>query len=172
MKAVLRKQLLQLRNALSKKENAYKSHQVFKQLLPYMQQAACVGIYKSFGSEVNTEEMIAYLLKHHKKTGVPVCEKEGIMQFFEIHEHTQYQKNSMGIWEPLFENMIHPSEFDLIIVPMLGFYEHQRLGYGRGYYDRYLLQCTAYKIGIAFSVQAIKFDEAPYDIHMDKILHN
>ena len=61
-------------------------------------------------------------------------------------------------------------DLNVILVPVVGFFDTYRLGYGKGYYDRYLKDSSALKIGIAFDVQEIKFDVKPTDIKLDMII--
>ena len=59
---------------------------------------------------------------------------------------------------------------DIILVPVVGFFDTYRMGYGKGYYDRYLSKSSALKIGVAFDVQETKFDVKPTDIKLDMII--
>lgn len=171
MKEELRKKLLEKRNSLTNQEIQEKSHHIFQKLIPYFKKAKCIGLYHSFLSEVDTNEMLAYLIEQGKTVCLPVCEKQGIMHFYEIDSNTKFQKSKFGIYEPMNAKKIDKQMLDLIIVPMLGYYENRRLGYGGGYYDRYLATCHAYKIGVAFSIQELEFENEAYDIHMDIIIH-
>lgn len=170
MKETIRSNLLQKRNALTKQERIDKSHQIFELLRPYLALSDCVGVYKSYGSEVITDEIIKYLWEHKKIVAVPKCEDATTMQFYRIVEHTQFQKSTMGIEEPCDGKLIMPSQFNLMIVPMVGYHKHHRLGYGKGYYDRYLTDCNAYKIGIAYAMQEHNFPISKLDIKMDIIV--
>lgn len=170
MKETIRSSLLQKRNALTKQERIDKSHQIFEQLRPYLALSDCVGVYKSFGSEVITDEIIKYLWEHKKIVAVPKCEDAATMQFYQIDEHTKFQKSTMGIEEPCDGILIMPSQFNLMIIPMVGYDKLHRLGYGKGYYDRYLTSCSAYKIGIAYAMQEHSFPISEFDMNMDIII--
>ncbi len=61
-------------------------------------------------------------------------------------------------------------DLDVILVPVVGFFETYRMGYGKGYYDRYLKNSSALKIGLAFDVQEMVFDVKPTDIELDMII--
>jgi len=115
-----------------------------------------VAIYSSFGSEVDTENIIIYLKARKCEIYLPrVIDNENI-EFFKVDENTTYKKNKFGILEPIdsFE-IINPEEIELIVVPGLAFNEaKERLGYGGGYYDRYLSKCTkAIKVGLFYREQ-------------------
>ncbi len=170
MKKQLRKQLLAKRNQLTKQEIADKSARILKQLLPYLHDAKCVAVYKSIASEVDTSGIILYLLEHGKKVAVPVCKSDGIMSFYAVEEHTVFVRNAMKIEEPQGTDMVASADIDLVLVPMVGFCGHARLGYGGGYYDRFLASSKAYKIGLAFACQQAVFVKEPHDINMDLII--
>ncbi len=169
-KQQLRKRLLAKRDQLTKQEIADKSERILKQLLPYLHDAKCVAVYKSIASEVDTAGIIRYLLEHGKKVAVPVCESAGIMSFYAVEEHTVFVRNAMKIEEPQDADIVASVDIDLVLVPMVGFCGHARLGYGGGYYDRFLESSKAYKIGLAFACQQAMFVKEPHDINMDLII--
>ena len=80
------------------------------------------------------------------------------MNFFNWTSDTHLTVNNMGIPEPLSKKIVYP---DLILVPLVGFDKNKfRLGYGGGYYDRYIEKVGKFKkfktIGLSFSFQEIK----------------
>ena len=86
-------------------------------------------------------------------------------------EHTTFEKNQFGIDEPVNGVDIPHAEIDMVIVPLLGFdTKGYRVGYGKGYYDRFLLNCRKDCIKVGFSyfepVEAIE-DENPLDVPLD-----
>ena len=94
-----------------------------------------------------------------------------------------FLKGKIGTYIPIRNEVdvysIFKDEFDLYIPKMLddttiAFYsdreEKSRMGYGKGYYDRYLSKSSALKIGVAFDVQETKFDVKPTDIKLDMII--
>lgn len=85
--------------------------------------------------------------------------------------HTEdllFQKNKWGIIEPISGKIIEPKEIDLVLVPLLAFDETGiRVGYGKGYYDKFLSQCRkdVLKIGFSYFEAVDKInDSAPFDI--------
>lgn len=74
-----------------------------------------------------------------------------------------------GIPEPQ-SGYVDPETIDVVLVPMVGFCGTARLGYGGGYYDRFLPKTGALRIGIAFDEQEAVFDPAPWDAPMDMVI--
>jgi 5-formyltetrahydrofolate cyclo-ligase len=98
------------------------------------------------------------------------------MHFYSFVSGEPMERSYFGVWEPLGEEekLISPEEIDLIIVPGLAFdRELNRLGFGRGFYDRYLSGCSAFKVGICYDAQIAEKDEIPidcYDVKMDMVI--
>jgi 5-formyltetrahydrofolate cyclo-ligase len=115
------------------------------------EKARSVGAYFAFGSEVKTDRILDEALRVGKKVSLPRVEGESI-RFYEFSDRQNLVKGRFGIMEPLASSEI--TDIDLLIVPGIAFdNEGYRLGYGKGYYDRYLSETEAYSIGLAFSFQ-------------------
>ncbi|MEY4629591.1 MAG: hypothetical protein RLZZ595_1917 [Bacteroidota bacterium] len=75
------------------------------------------------------------------------------MKHFLQEDDMFFEKNQYGIPEPIGGKEVHPEEIDMVFVPLLGFDEQgNRVGYGKGYYDRFLAKCKedVIKIGLSF----------------------
>ncbi len=85
--------------------------------------------------------------------GYPVTDKAAIqLTALSIHEDTVYHTDSWGITEPKEGAVIQPVEIDLVLVPLLAFDKQgYRVGYGKGFYDRYLALCRKDTVKIGFS---------------------
>jgi 5-formyltetrahydrofolate cyclo-ligase len=85
-----------------------------------------------------------------------------------VNDQTEYVQNEIGILEPVEGELIDPIDLDLVFVPLLGFDEKgNRVGYGKGYYDRFLAECRSdvIKIGLSFFPPVDKIeDEDNWDI--------
>ena len=81
-------------------------------------------------------------------------------------------KNKYGIDEPIDKQEINKEFLDLMIVPLVGYDANcYRLGYGGGYYDRYLKDFNAPTIGLAYSFQYIEhYQSEDFDIPLDDII--
>ena len=93
------------------------------------------------------------------------------MEFFQITDKTKYNKNKYGIPEP--DKGESKTDFDIIFVPLLGYDSKlNRLGKGKGYYDRFLKNSSAFKVGLAFSCQlAETVFETETDVPLDCIVN-
>lgn len=108
-----------------------------------------------------------------KHTAYPVIKTDGFMSFYYPRDN-KFIKNIYNIPEPdiTCSQEISPNEYRYIIVPLLGFDKKlNRLGHGKGYYDRYLCNTNLIKVGIAFDIQ--KLDDVicdQNDIPLDYVI--
>ncbi len=133
-----------------------------------------IAIFKSFGSEINTTEIIDHSLNNGKVVILPKV-VENNLKFYKISNNEIFVKSKFGIDEPIpeEENLVQNDLIDLIIVPGLSFdKEKNRLGYGGGYYDRFLSNVNCMKIGICYEEQIYEGDlpAEKTDIKMDLIV--
>lgn len=138
---------------------------------PKIQQAAMIGCYVSLNEEVDTHQLIKKLLKNHR---VCVPKVHGnTMDFYEIYSLTDLTEGYFHVLEPTTNLLVDINDIDIMIVPMLAYdARFYRVGYGKGYYDRYFANgYQGYKLGLAYSFQyvdAINHDQ--YDIPIDEII--
>ncbi|MCD8193828.1 MAG: 5-formyltetrahydrofolate cyclo-ligase [Tannerellaceae bacterium] len=137
---------------------------------PEFRQARSVAFYYALPDEVQTAR---FLNEWHtrKQLFLPVVKGDEI--YFERYEGEQHlQSGSFGIAEPILKKENKELDFDLIVVPGVAFDRQlNRMGRGKGYYDRFLTQTKAHKTGICFDFQL--FDQIPaasFDIKMDRII--
>ena len=121
-----------------------RSMAIFQRLIDMRQwrEAKTIGIYVSFGKEVLTSPIIEYGWSIGKRIAVPKANiSTKAMHFYEITSFSQLEKTTLKLQEPLVSECkyVASEEIDLLIVPGLAFTEDgYRLGYGGGFYDRYL----------------------------------
>ena len=124
-------------------------------------------IYISVGSEVETEAIMHRATADGKRVAVPLCRTDTCtMEAYAIDSFDELEPGSYGIPEPKIHGgcPISKDEIDLIIVPGLGFDECGfRMGYGKGYYDRYLKDFKGISIGLCF--EECLLDEVVHDKH-------
>ncbi len=122
-------------------------------------------------AEPNTHLFTRYLahILPELQLSYPVSDtKKHTMQAIAVTEDTIYSTNKWGITEPKEGNEVHPQQIDLVLVPMLVCdTDGYRVGYGKGYYDKYLAQCRQNVVKIGFSyfepVEAIT-DRGQFDV--------
>ena len=139
--------------------------------LDIYQKSKVICLYKAMNDEVDTDYLIDYSLKNKKTVLLPrVGDNE--LVFYKIDYNTKYTKSCFGVLEPNENANIYSDKMDLIICPGVCFDSfHNRLGYGKGYYDRFLKGQNIYKVGICFDIQLIaKVPTNNLDIEMDLII--
>ncbi|MGE7951674.1 5-formyltetrahydrofolate cyclo-ligase [Lysinibacillus xylanilyticus] len=163
----------EVREALSKmSEAAYqdRSFIVAKNVLqePYIIEANTIGITISNKPEVDTIQLIEELWQLGKKVAVPKCNpKTREMTFYAIDSFAQLETVYMHLREPIPEKceFVDANEMDVILVPGVVFDKFgYRIGYGGGYYDRYVLNCSKGKlVSLLFDEQL--YEQVPTDAH-------
>ena len=128
-------------------------------------------LYKALPSEVNVDELISTYLKTFDVYLPKVKGEE--MVVIKIDENTKYSNGAFNIKEPIGKEL-NPEEvdIDICITPLLGFDESlNRLGKGKGYYDRFFAKCNCRKIGVAFETQKVdSIDADKFDVKLDMIV--
>lgn len=179
MKDVIRKQVLNIRNSMSDNEIYRCSESVFFNLAEssFFNSSTHIMVYLDFKSEVKTDLIINYCFEHNKQVYIPICIPETHeLCISRITNLNELQKGHFGIREPMAE-FIRLSDsrlIDLVLVPGVAFdAAGNRIGYGAGYYDRFMkrLRSGAVKAALAYTFQivdAIPSDE--YDIPADYLI--
>jgi len=175
MKQINRRVILRKRNRLSKEEIIKKSEIIKNKLFnsEEYKKAKTIMFYASFGSEVNTLDMIKESLKN-KTICIPIV-KDNIIVASKIQNIEELdKKNKYGIFEVSVIEKINIQDIDLVIVPGISFDKrNHRIGYGKGYYDNFLKNFKNKKIGLAFNLQILEIipnDE--WDVKLDKVIND
>lgn len=176
-KSLIRKKVLSRRDALNSDSRKTKDESIRKRLLalPEFIEARTILFYASFRSEVDTIELLKVSMFNNKKIILPkVAMQDSRLLLYEIDKMDDLAPGCFGILEPLAieERSANVSGIDLMIVPGVAFDEQcNRLGYGKGFYDRLLSQKNALAVALAYEEQIL--DSIPADAHdvkMDKII--
>ena len=177
-KSDIRKDILYKRNSLSESEIINNSKIISLRVIATKeyQSSKSIGAYYPTGSEVKTFDIIKHSIDNKKEIGLPRVIDSTKIKFFKIIEDSfekiKFTKGKYGI----FENSMSTTsidQMDLLIIPGIAFdLQGNRIGYGKGYYDRFLSsRKTKYVIGLAYETQVI--NESPnnhYDIPVNIII--
>lgn len=167
----LRKEFLKKRDSLSHSELNLKSRQIQSWLvsIPDIHTARTIFIYVSFKNEVQTHDIICKALVEGKIVAVPFIDnKNKKLVASRIYNISDLAPGTLGILEPKRDSVqpLSIEEIDVIIVPGVVFSEKGwRLGYGGGYYDRFLYSTTHKSFALAYELQIIP--ELPHDDRYD-----
>lgn len=151
------------------------SKQIEEYVLNFVQvnNFGCVMAYAAYHEEVETEGIIRKLLKNGVRVALPKCYEKGHMSACQIAAFEELSSGQFGILEPPEKRLIDPFEFDLVLVPGCAFgYDGSRLGYGGGFYDRYLPKCTHAKaVGLGYNLTMVDaLPTEPFDVLMDAVI--
>ena len=173
MKSELRKQVLQEMKALPREQKQFIDQALTERLLqhPFYQEAKVIATYLSFPHEFQTQELIEQALKDGKKVLIPKTYPKGRMDFV-VYDPQQLVKTSFGLLEPQGDlEVVDASQIDLIHVPGLAFTtEGYRIGYGGGYYDRYLEHFPGNTLSTIYPCQIQDFIPENHDIPVQEVL--
>ena len=128
-----------------------------------------IGGYYPVNYEIDCLEILNFFEKKNYNISLPIIGKNNSMEFYKYSFKDELYLNKYGIPEPKKKKIVHP---DILFVPLVGFDDRlYRLGYGGGYYDRYLNKLGKIKnftsIGLAFSFQ--KINRVPNDVFDKKL---
>lgn len=123
--------------------------------LPEVGRAKVVMVFSSFGSEVPTGSLIERLRDRRVVVALPRIEGADLVAV-PYAPGDLMRPTSFGALEPLAPEDIEPASLDVVGVPGVAFdRQGRRIGYGGGYYDRFLRRLPAFTVGIAFGIQVI-----------------
>lgn len=172
MKKELRQTVLNQMKKLSGKEKEQADNWLTQRLLSSAayQNAQVIATYLSMPHEVSTAAFIKQAQLDGKRVLVPKTYGQGRMIFVDYDE-SRLQKSSFGLMEPTSEEAVEKAEIDLIHVPGVVFNSQGfRIGYGGGYYDRYLADFTGASISSIYSFQKSDFEPNYHDIAVKEVL--
>ncbi|WP_391201860.1 5-formyltetrahydrofolate cyclo-ligase [Psychrobacillus sp. L4] len=140
-------------------------------------QASTIGLTISAFPEVDTEGIIKKLWEMGKTVVVPKCKpKERTMTFYKLENFNQLETVYMQLLEPnpLISTAVSSKDIDLLVVPGIVYDPTgYRIGYGGGYYDRFLSEYNGQTISLAFDFQVCEVMERDnFDLPVNKIITN
>lgn len=168
-----------LRKEIATEKRKYSSEQLLKmsdevfsvlEITGVFRDASTILIYNSMADEVSTKSFIDKW-KSEKNFYLPVV-KDNHLVFRKLEDNTLFEKSKIGVNEPIGDDFTNLAKVDMVIVPGTAFDRScNRLGRGKGYYDRFLTNVKAPKVGVCFDFQLknqIPADER--DVKMDMIV--
>ena len=172
MKKELRQTVLNQMKKLSGKEKEQADNWLTQRLLSSAayQKAQVIATYLSMPHEVATLAFIKQAQLDGKRVLVPKTYGQGRMIFVDYDE-SRLQKSSFGLLEPMSEEAVEKTEIDLIHVPGVVFNSQGfRIGYGGGYYDRYLDDYEGTSVSTIYQVQQADFMPAQHDVAVKELI--
>ncbi|MBO4826397.1 MAG: 5-formyltetrahydrofolate cyclo-ligase [Prevotella sp.] len=148
---------------------------VIKRLMahPKVKAAKTIMMYYSLADEVNTHEAIEQLRTSGKTVLLPAVISNTDMELRHYESAADLQGGFFDIMEPVGRLFYDYESIDVAVIPGMSFdLQHNRLGRGKGYYDRFLkLIPEAYKIGVCFDFQKMPGIPAdPHDVKVDEVI--
>jgi 5-formyltetrahydrofolate cyclo-ligase len=121
--------------------------------------------------EIDTLTILSILQGKDKNVIVPKVNSDFTMISYLLTDSTRFEISALGVPEPINGIKIDPKEIDVVFLPLLAFDKNgNRVGYGKGYYDRFLVDCRndVLKIGLSiFEAEEIISDTNKDDVRMD-----
>ncbi len=169
IKSKLRSKLLKFRKNNSQKKNIINPQKLFSFLKKKKLKFKYIGGYYPYNYEIDDLETLNFFRKKNLNISLPKIKKNNQMDFFEWSINDPLKINKYGIVEPISSKKVYP---DLIFVPLVAYDNNlNRLGYGGGFYDRYIDKINklkkVIKIGVSFSFQKLK--KIPVNDHDKKL---
>ncbi|QFT89839.1 putative 5-formyltetrahydrofolate cyclo-ligase [Bacillus sp. THAF10] len=179
VKEQMRQQMKARLSTISQREYELKSKMIQERFFTSKEwkNAATIGVTISRIPEVDTKNIIEAAWGEGKRVAVPKCyPKNKEMTFFSIEGFHQLETVYFGLKEPIVEETapMGKNMMDMLLVPGLIFdTAGYRIGFGGGYYDRFLIDFTGHKFALAFQEQIVnQVPKENYDIPVHKIMTN
>ena len=168
-KSKIRNKIIKLRKNNTNKKFKISLDKFFSFLKKNKYNSKNIGGYYPCNFEIDDLEILELLEKKNYKISLPAIKKNNQMDFFKWSKVDPLKINKYGIPEPTSSTIFYP---DILLVPLVGYDDDlNRLGYGGGFYDRYIEKVEKnkkiIKIGLAFSYQKLKI--IPINKHDKKL---
>jgi len=172
LKNEFRTKYIDYRRSLPESERAERDRKIaqnFQKLISY-RHSSQILFYASTYDEINTEYLFSSALASGKTCYFPKCYEKSQMTFYRVDSPNGLCDDMFGIKAPIEEkNQYVPFPSDIILVPAITYdREGYRLGYGKGFYDRFLTDFLGIRIGFAYTDMIVpKLPRGRYDISVD-----
>lgn len=176
-KSMLRAKYKTIKTQLPPDEKRKRDDYIFNRLISFSHyhSASTILCFVSTNLEIDTHRFIIHSLNLGKKVAVPRCtDKNGNMSFFVITSFADLEKGAYGLLEPNLKNCKKLTDYanSICIIPGFAFdSKGYRIGFGKGFYDRFLKGYTGTNIGICYNQCIVnKIPNGRYDIACDYII--
>ena len=164
-KSQIRKKILKIRKKNFNKNFKINSNKSISFLKTNISDFKNIGGYYPSNYEIDDLEILELLEKKKFNVSLPIIKRDNQMNFFKWSNNEPLKINKFGIPEPVSSRIFYP---DILLIPLVAFDSNlNRLGYGEGFYDRYIQKIEKIKkiikIGLAFSFQ--KTSSIPINQH-------
>ncbi len=124
-----------------------------------------IALYYPLAGEIN----LLPLLNEYKDKRFVFPKTLDVISFYYENDLNNFSEKKFHVMEPNSNNLVERSEIECFIIPCVGITKDmQRIGYGKGYYDKYLLGYTGLKIGVVYKeLNNIDFKGDPWDLKLD-----
>tara|TARA_B100000963_G_scaffold193898_1_gene168747 strand:+ start:778 stop:1305 length:528 start_codon:yes stop_codon:yes gene_type:complete len=173
-KSEIRKKILKVRK-LNNSKKTINFSKLFKLIKKKDIKSKVIGGYYPYNYEIDSIDILKKLEKKNYQISLPKINRGFKMNFFQWTSKDPLEINKFGIPEPVSEKIVYP---EILLVPLVAFDKHfNRLGYGGGFYDRYIKKLKRKRnvitIGLAYSFQKVsKVPVNEYDIKLDCVVTN
>lgn len=166
-----------IKENISPEDKRKRDEYIFNRLTEcqHYKEAGTVLCFVSTDVEINTHRIISHSLKLGKKVAVPRCtDKLGNMKFYLISSFSDLEKGLYGLLEPNTKKcrVFTDDANSICIIPGFAFdAKGYRVGFGKGFYDRFLKNYSGIKLGICYNECIVnKIPSGRYDIASDYII--
>jgi len=172
-KFIIRKKILKIRKKNSYKNLKINFNYVLKLLKKQKINIKLIGGYYPYNHEIDSIRILKRFEEKKYSISLPKIKKNNKMNFYNWSFRDPLILNKYGIPEPTKKNIVYPN---ILLVPLVAFDKNlNRIGYGGGFYDRYIKRISKIKkiftIGLAYSFQKVKnIPINKYDIKLDYII--
>ena len=174
-KSQIRKKILKIRKQKKIKKFIFNFNLILNILKKKKVSGKIIGGYYPYNREIDILQILEKFEKKNFITSLPKIKKNSQMNFFQWSTNDPLAINKFGIPEPISEMVRYP---DVLLLPLVAFdKDFNRIGYGGGFYDRYIKKIRKRKkvltIGFAYTFQKVKkIPTNNYDIKLDFIITN
>ena len=169
----IRKKIIKIKKQNNSKDLKIDFSSILKIIKKSKNKSKIIGGYHYYNYEINVSQILKKLKNKNYQISLPKIKKNSQMDFFLWSKKDPFKINKFGIPEPTSDKIVYPG---ILLVPIVAFDKNfNRIGYGGGFYDRYIKKIKKIKnvttIGLAYSFQKVKkVPTNKFDIKLDFVV--